>query len=338
MPLTFEVLGQPGRDNALFVKIDTGQSVTRLLFDCGDGCPHALPFADLLAVDHLFFSHLHMDHVAGFDLFFRANHNRDTKPNVVYGPSGTAEILHHRFRGFLWNLVADAVPVGWNVVDVLPDTTREVRFQLNEGFRTAHAVGEWPRSVAVLNSNGFTVEAHLMDHGTPSVAYVVREAARVNVDTDRMKAKGLAPGPWVKRLRGPKAAVGETIDIKGEAVSLAALQDELLVTTPGDSIAYLTDFRMDAAARKYLAEHLKGVNTVVCECQYRSADRDLAVRNMHMAADEVAMMASAAGVGRLILFHVSDRYTRAEWPELLAEARAIFPNTSFPPGWIGKED
>jgi ribonuclease Z len=334
MPLSFEVLGQPGRDNALFVKIDTGQAVTRLLFDCGDGCPHALQFPDLLAVDHLFFSHLHMDHVAGFDQFFRANFNRETKPNVVYGPPGTAEILHHRFRGFLWNLVADSPPVNWNVIDLLSATTREFQFQLDEGFRTAHVVGEWPRSVAVLNGEGFTVEAHLMDHGTPSVAYVVRESPRVNVDTEKMKAKGLAPGPWVKRLRGPKAATGETIDIKGEAVPLAALQDELLVTTHGDSIAYLTDFRMDEAARTYLAEHLKGVNTVLCECQYRAGDRDLAERNMHMAGDEVAMMASAAGVGRLILFHLSDRYTRAEWPELLGEARAIFPNTSFTPGWI----
>ena len=80
--ITFQVLGQPGRDNALFVKVDTGQHLTRLLFDCGDGCPHALPFADVLATDHLFFSHLHMDHVGGFDAFFRANHNRDTRPNV----------------------------------------------------------------------------------------------------------------------------------------------------------------------------------------------------------------------------------------------------------------
>ena len=334
MPLSFEVLGQPGRDNALFVKIDTGQAVTRLLFDCGDGCPHAMPFAELTAVDHLFFSHLHMDHVAGFDQFFRATFTREAKPNVVYGPAGTAEILHHRFRGFLWNLVADSTPVNWNVVELWPDATREFQFRLTEGFRTSHPVGTGPSVDPTLFGDGFTVESHIMDHGTPSVAYVVRELPRLNVDAEKMKAKGFAPGPWVKRLRGPKAAPGETIDIKGEAVSLAALQDELLVTTPGDSIAYLTDFRMDDAARAYIAEHCKGVNTIVCECQYRTADHDLAVRNMHMAADEVALMASAAGAGRLILFHVSDRYTRAEYPDLLAEARAIFPNTSFPAGWV----
>ncbi len=71
MSMSFQVLGDAGRDNALLVTIDSGQSVARLLFDCGDGCLNQAPFADTLAIDHLFFSHLHMDRVAGFDAFFR---------------------------------------------------------------------------------------------------------------------------------------------------------------------------------------------------------------------------------------------------------------------------
>jgi ribonuclease BN (tRNA processing enzyme) len=71
----------------------------------------------------------------------------------------------------------------------------------------------------------------------------------------------------------------------------------------------------------------------VCECQYLSADRELAERNMHMAADEVGMMAANAGIGRLILFHVSDRYEPEGWRRLLGEVQAIFPNTSFPDSW-----
>jgi ribonuclease Z len=333
MSITFHVLGQPGRDNALFVKVDTGQHQTRLLFDCGDGCPHALPFADVRATDHLFFSHLHMDHVGGFDAFFRANHDRDTKPNVVWGPPDTADILQHRFRGFLWNLVADAPPVSWRVCDVHPAEVRTTRFELREAFAVARNEGSRPRDGVILEGVGFMVEAHTMDHGTPSLAYVVREPARVNVDTERMRALGLGPGPWVKRVRGPKAEPGETLTINGKAHAVVALQAELLVSTPGEAVAYLTDFRMDAAAQEYLADRLRGVGTVVCECQYRSEDRELAVRNMHMAADEVAAMAAKAGVGRLVLFHVSDRYRPEEWRELLAEARAVFPDTSFPDGW-----
>ena len=95
----------------------------------------------------------------------------------------------------------------------------------------------------------------------------------MNVNPDRLGAMHLPPGPWVKRLRGPRAGPGETVTLGETTYSLAALQDELLVVTPGDSVAYLTDFRMDATAREYLAERLRGVGTVVCECQYRTADR-----------------------------------------------------------------
>jgi ribonuclease Z len=45
MTLSFQVLGDAGRDNALLVKVDSGQAVSRLLFDCGDGCLSRLPFA-----------------------------------------------------------------------------------------------------------------------------------------------------------------------------------------------------------------------------------------------------------------------------------------------------
>ena len=85
MTLSFQVLGDPGRDNALLVKVDTGQAVSRLLLDCGEGCLSGLPFAEVREIDHLFFSHLHMDHVAGFDAFFRCTFDRTDRANHVWG-------------------------------------------------------------------------------------------------------------------------------------------------------------------------------------------------------------------------------------------------------------
>src|SRR5262249_29916747 len=104
MSLSFQVLGGAGRDNALLVRVDSGQAVSRLLFDCGDGCLWDLPFGEVQTIDHLLFSHLHMDHVGGFDTFFRCTYNRTAKPNPVWGPPCTGAILRHRFQGFLWNL------------------------------------------------------------------------------------------------------------------------------------------------------------------------------------------------------------------------------------------
>ncbi len=334
MPLTFQVLGQPGRDNALFVKVDTGQSQTRLLFDCGDGCPHQVGPAELREVDHLCFSHLHMDHVSGFDLFFRLNFDRTAKGNRIWVPHGSGEVIHHRLRGFMWNLVDDKQEGEWLVCEIAPEAIRTARFLPKEGFRTAYAQPELPRpNRTIIRADGFTVDAMLLDHGTPSVGYLVREADRVNVDTAKLAAKGFKPGPWLKRLRGPVAAPGETIEIGSVAYPLGVLQAELLVTTPGDSIAYLTDFRLTPATANELVPWLRGVNTVVCESQYRAADTALAAKVMHSTAEEVASMAANAAIGRLILFHFSDRYDANARREMLRDARAIFPSTTLPDGW-----
>src|SRR6478735_1394670 len=53
MPLSIQILGAAGRDNALLVTVDSGQAVTRLLFDCGDGCLWQLPFGAIQEIDHL---------------------------------------------------------------------------------------------------------------------------------------------------------------------------------------------------------------------------------------------------------------------------------------------
>lgn len=333
MPISFRVLGGFGRDNALYVAVDTGQRISRLLFDCGDGCPHSLETGDLLAMDHLLFSHFHMDHVSGFDLFFRVNFDRDQPPVSVWVPPGGTEILHHRFQGYQWNLVGSKQPGTWHVHEVGKELIRTTRFHAREAFRTAHPHAEELRRTAIVHGEGFTVEGHELDHGCVSLGYIVREASRVNVDTTKMAEHGFAPGPWVKRLRGAVAAPGEIVNINGVEHSLGRLQAELLVTTPGDSIAYLTDFRLNETTMEYLAPHLRGVNTVVCESQYRAIDVKLAQDVMHSTATEAAQLAARAGIGKLILFHVSPRYLPDGLGALLHEARAIFPNTFFPEGW-----
>jgi ribonuclease Z len=332
MSITVQVLGDPGRDNAVLMQQDSGQGVARLLFDCGDGCVSRLPVGTVQEIDHVFFSHFHMDHVAGFDAFFRCTYNRTARLNHLWGPPGSAEVLSHRFRGYLWNLHGGQA-VSWFVHEIHEDRVRTTRFALDETFARPHAESDTPRQPVVLDAGEFTVEALAMDHGTPSLAYVVREAARVNVDPAKLAALGLPPGPWLKRVRGPRAEDKETITVDGATHRVAELQDALVTTTPGESAAYLTDFLLDDAAQERLAAALRGVMTVVSECQYRHADLDLARRNYHMTATQVAETARHAGVGRLVLFHLSDRYTATEWLAILAEAKGIFPATSFPEAW-----
>jgi ribonuclease Z len=331
MSLSFAILGGPGQDNALLVRIDTGQSISRLLFDCGEGCLTPFPLAEIQAIDHLFFSHFHMDHVAGFDSFFRATFDRTARPNCLWGPPDSAAILQHRFQGYGWNLCAD-FRVPWRVFEIGEDSITTTRFELGEAFRLAHPEGSRPFSGVLVETAAWSVEAWTMEHGTPSIAYLVREKPRWNVDLSRMEGLGLPPGPWLKTLKDPSVQQG-TVSVEGREYDLAELRSALLIETPGDSVAYLTDFRLDEAGLERLAQALRGCRTMVCESQYRQADLELASRNHHLTCTLAAEAARRAGVEELVLFHVSTRYTPEEWTEMLSEARAVFPRTRFPEHW-----
>jgi ribonuclease Z len=105
MSLEWKILGSVDGDNALFVRVNAGQAVHGLLFDCGEGCLSHIEFGDVLALDHVCFSHFHVDHVAGFDSLLRARLGAD-KPLHVWGPVGSIEMISYRLRGILWNLMA----------------------------------------------------------------------------------------------------------------------------------------------------------------------------------------------------------------------------------------
>ena len=332
MSIKFQVLGEPGHDNALFVRVETGQTVHRLLFDCGEQCVSGLPVAEAQAIEHLCFSHLHMDHVAGFDALFRVIFNRPTRPVQVWGPPETSRILHHRFQGFLWNLYADQ-PGTWYVTDIHADHRASFRFAANEAFALAHPAGVEPFADRLIETATFTLHALHLDHRAPSMAYILRERPRLNVDPLKLAKSGLQPGPWLQMIRETRVDEAPTVTIGDRVVERRALREQLLVETPGESIAYLTDFLLDEPAQERLLPILKSCTTLVCESQYREADLALALRNHHMTAAQAARLADRADVGQLLLFHLSQRYRREEWPALLAEARAIFPNTQFPSHW-----
>lgn len=330
MAIRFKVLGGAGQDNALWVEVDSGQGIRRLLFDCGEGCLAALAFAEVQATDHLFFSHFHMDHVSGFDSFFRANFNREDRANRIWGPPGSGRILQHRFQSYLWNL-HEGLSATWRVSDIGESAIRTWRYELPDAFETAHEEAAVVREGALaLEEDDFTVEAMTMDHRAPSMAYRVTEKTRWNVDVAAMGALGLRAGAWLKALKDPLELPDDAI-IEGRPAG--ELREKLLVPTPGDSIAYLTDFLMDESAAERLEPWLAGCKAVVCESQYRAADLELAQKNFHMTAVQGAAVAKRAGVGDLVLIHVSSRYPREEWAALLEEARAVFPGARFPEGW-----
>ena len=319
------VLGQRGRDNALFVKIDSGQRIWRLLFDCGEYCVSTLPRGETQEIDHVFFSHYHMDHVAGFDSFFRVCFDRVAKANHIWGPPESGRILRNRFQGYLWNL-QQGHPAIWQVHDICDDRIDSARFKLGDAFTTCELRSE-PRKGCVLGNRDFTVDAITLKHHGPCIAYLVREEPRQNISKDRLAAAGLKPGPWMQALKALDAPA--TVAVDGRELSVAELRSDLVEETPGESIAYVTDFLLDDETMARLASWLQGCDTLVCEAQYRHEDHVLARKNYHATATLVGRLAARARVGKLLLFHLSPRYTPDEWDELLAECQAEFANSAF---------
>ncbi len=266
MSIAFQVLGAAGRDNALFVRVDSGQVIYRLLFDCGDDCISDLPRTEIQSIDHVLFSHLHMDHVGGFDSFFRHTFNRVSKPNMVWGPPATGRIMHHRFRGFLWNLYTGQ-PGTWYVNDVSPESIECVRFEANEAFALSHAVGTRTFTGTIIDTPNVTIKAFHMDHLTPSLAYIIYEKPRLNTDRARLAALGLPPGPWLQQVKDLGLDEEVTIEIEGVSYPLAMLREALLVKSAGQSLAYLTDFLLNEAAQEKLVPALHGCTTIICESQ-----------------------------------------------------------------------
>jgi ribonuclease Z len=327
-----QVLGEPGRDNALLARVWTGQATHRLLFDCGEGCLSALSVAEIRAIDALFFSHLHIDHVAGFDSFLRLNFARPDTPVLVFGPDGTTRAIHHRLRGVTWNLIAGQ-PGEFRITDVLADRLVATRFLTAEAFEQVHPAGETPFDGSVYEAEGLTVEARIMDHGIPCLAYALRERPRTNVDVAAMAALGLRPGRWVQELKDPRRGDEEDVVTDAGQQRLGELRHRLLVHTPGSCLANLTDFGPDDVAGQELTQWLRGCEVIVGEASYRDADADLARRHRHFTGSAMGRLAAAVRARRLVLFHLSDRYTRGDWMGLLAVVREVFPAAAFPSQW-----
>ncbi len=327
------LLGNPGADNALLATVDTGQSLHRILFDCGEGCLNSLKQSEIQSIEHLCFSHFHMDHVSGFDTFFRHNYNRPDGPVQVWGPEHSVEVMGNRFRSFTWNLHKNQ-PGEWIICELRGEAIHGSRFRTREAFAEAHELPQKSLERRTLFSRPeFRIEVMALPHHTiQSLAYRIVESDRIKICPDALKRSGLNPGKWLQEITISDYEEGQMIEVDGQSLSLKKLREDLLTRSAGESIAYLTDFciEKDTDAWQEAVEWLSGTDKLVVECQYHSRDQSLADRNGHMTATAVGRLAADSKVGQVMLMHLSRRYSQEEWAELLAEVQAEFPRASFP--------
>jgi len=283
------------------------------------------PAPVLLSIEAVFVSHTHMDHFMGFDQLLRVFLARDATLRL-YGPAGLADCVEGKLAGYTWNLTEE-YPFAIEVTDIGERETTDWRFAAQRRFERELLGPPRPFTGVVLADPVFTVEAVPLDHRIVSMAYAVTERTHLNVRADALAASGLRPGRWLNVLKDAVRA-GAPADTPIEVVpggrrSLAALREELLVTTPGQKIAYVVDALFSPANVAKVTRLAAGADILFCEAPFLEEDIEQATRRYHLTAAQAGALGRAAGVRRLQVFHFSPRY-EGRYGDIIAEAQAEF--------------
>ena len=154
------------------------------------------------------------------------------------------------------------------------------------------------------------------EHRADTVGYALAEhIRRGRFHPERARSLGIPEGPLWGDLHK-----GKTIRLEdGRTIS----PDDLVGTPrPGRLLVYTGDTR----PHESVVHASRGADLLIHEATFGSDELERARETGHSTAAEAARVAVEAGVRRLALTHISSRYNR-DAPELLAEARAVFPDT-----------
>jgi ribonuclease Z len=258
-----------------------------ILFDCGEGTQRQMMrYGVSFTFREIFFTHFHADHMLGVTGLLRTMGLQDRAAPVALYGPRGA----HRILGAAVGLGIERNRFDVEIVEVGPGQT--------------------------LQRGDYDIVAFETDHRADTIGYALVEHKRLGrFNPERARELGIPEGPLWGRLHK-----GEAIELPdGRRVEPAELVGE---RRRGRKFVYTGDTRPCAT----VVEAAAGADLLVHEATFGEDERERAIETGHSTAAQAAEVARQAGVRRLVLTHVSPRYTR-DAPELLAEARAIFPDT-----------
>jgi ribonuclease Z len=266
-----------------------------LLFDCGEGTQRQMmKYGVGFTLRDVFFTHFHSDHLLGITGLARTfGLQGRTDPLCLWGPRGAARVLNQALE-----LGVERTPYPIEIHEIAA------------GDRLART--------------GYDLEVVPADHGGAAVSYVLREHQRLGrFDPEKARALGIPEGPLWGRIHKGETVEWEVAVEGGPPVRRSAGPPDLVgPARPGRVVALSGDTRPTAS----LVEAAAGADLLVHEATFTEEERDRALETRHSTAREAAQVALAAGVRRLVLTHLSARFSTA-WQELLDEACAVFPAT-----------
>jgi len=160
---------------------------------------------------------------------------------------------------------------------------------------------------------GYAIASFATDHGAGSIGYALVEAERYGkFDPAKARALEIPEGPlWGKLQRGEAVELTDGRKLTADSVVGPRRPGRKIVIT-GDTAPCATV--VDAAA---------GADLLVHEATFGDEEKDRAKETFHSTAREAAQVAKAARVRKLVLTHLSARYSISA-EELVKEAKEVF--------------
>ena len=255
-----------------------------LLFDCGEGTQRQMMrYGSGFSFREIFFTHFHADHFLGLSGLLRTLGLLDRKDPLT---------VYGPKGAAKW--LGQAVALGMD----RPKFEVEI-VELRSGQKLTRAE--------------YDIVPFSVEHRGDAFGYALVEHERLGrFNPDLAREMGIPEGPMWGKLH------------KGEAVTLPdgrkVRPDDLVgASRAGRKIIYTGDTKPCAAT----IDAAKGADLLVHEATFGEDERERAVETGHSTAKQAAEVARKAGVKRLLLTHISARYSR-EAPELVDEAKAIF--------------
>ena len=261
----------------------------RFLIDCGEGTQRQILRSGLgfRRLDKILLTHGHLDHILGL--------------------GGLASTLGH-----------------WETLDTLEIHGGEQALaRVQRLMEVVFGVGNVPQAGVSLNvieagtlfeGKGFSLAAFSVPHrGSGCFGFTFEEETRSPFDNAKAETIGVPAGPERREL------------VAGRPVILAdgrTVQPQEVLGEPqkGAKFCFVGDVGRTGPLHKIVA----GADLLAIEATYLEEEEELARNHGHITARAAARLAQKSGVKHLVLHHISRRYHAKE---ILAEARAVFPNT-----------
>jgi len=264
-----------------------------LLFDCGEGTQRQMMrYGVSFALTEIFFTHFHADHFLGIIGLMRTlGLQGRAEPMRLYGPKGAKKVLTNAI-----SLGVERVPFGVEMIEVAPGDEIE-------------------RQPAAGGRHDYRIRAFPTEHGANTIGYALVEDERPGrFDPEKAKAAGVPEGPlWGKLQRG------ESVVVDGKEIRAEGIVGE---KRKGRTVVLTGDTRPCAGT----VDAATGADLLIHEATFGEDEKDRAKETNHSTARDAAQVALAAKAKRLVLTHLSARYSISA-EELLKEAKEVFKET-----------